>query len=194
MKKIKNQQEYDRIWQSIYMSVWGGTRHYSTFPTIYKDDRINSPVATLFTISSVVKREDLDELIHIEFGPYKDRKKFSKNYVAPDLMLNRLKDQIAAHTWSTRENPISSRITHMWPDSPFSEWMEKEHKIHWATARWSELNTGGGYMEGIWLYQFDITLHAPITGTPEEYNDAWGEAIVMTKMLEGIEYDGEDNG
>jgi hypothetical protein len=197
MQRTRNpadQVHYDRAWESLYTSVWGGTRHYSTFPTIYTDDRINRPVATLFTISSVIKRDDLDELISMEFGPYKDRKRHTKNYVAPDLMLNRLRDAVKEYTWSTRKNPISARVNHMWPDSPFSEWLEKEHQYHWATARWEGVKGNDGYMTGIWLYQFDVTVHAPIMSTPEEYSDAWGEAIVMTKMMDGLEYQGEDNG
>lgn len=173
-----NRSFYEREWESLFDLAYNGQRTYYTNPTIETDPRLDRPVANLFTIRQTIQEEQIDSLMNIEFGPYKNRKKYSKNYVENDLYLNRLCDEIKERTWTHAKMPISGRITFEWPSCEFDRWLEETHEYHWMTATWQRF--GDKWFSG----DFEVltTVWAPVLMDLDEYDSQWGQAIVMTKM------------
>lgn len=176
LKQPGRQVEYDRLWNQLFERLYNGRRIYHEFPTIQTLDYCSLPVATICTINTAMSSE-FDTLMDIEFGPYKDRKQYSKNFVDSEIYAQRLIDQVWHRTTKDHHHPISYRITNQWPSCAFDSWLEETHSSHWMTTKYTR-------HKDVWqdAYIFETKVHAPITGDVDEYKSNWGQSILLTKM------------
>jgi hypothetical protein len=154
----------------------GGIRIYYPEPHYFIQEQLGVKCCTIFKMKQRVPAGLLSDLRAAE---HKDKKPAALRSIGLDLYANRLKDEIVRKTWATANRPLSQRITYEWPASPFEEWLDENVQTHWMTAEWFQESGMGP--EGD--FAFMISVHAPINCTQQEWDEAYGEAFVMTKLL-----------
>jgi hypothetical protein len=106
---IRNQAEYNALFDSIYVVALSGQRLYYPDPIITFNDALGVDVCTVFKIKQRISRDAANDLFDMEFGRKSDTyKKLGDNRT--DLILDRLRDRIKSHTMTTSKTPLRERF------------------------------------------------------------------------------------
>ena len=173
---IRNQAEYNALFDSIYVVALSGQRLYYPDPIITFNDALGVDVCTVFKIKQRISRDAANDLFEMEF----DRKSATYKQLGEnrtDLILDRLRDRIKSHTMTTSKTPLRERFATSWPASPFEEWLDETVEYHWMTAEWFKRE------DDLWSdYAVMTSVHVPILGDRAEFISNYGGTFVLTKM------------
>jgi len=148
-----------------------GQRIHYSHPTIELDERGKKHVSTIFKIKQRIPKTLVEEVAAAEIGK-------SPTVQETDKYMDRLCESIKDYTMDKQHVPIGQRVSHMWPTGPHEEWLDSVHDKHWMTGQWFT-GSDNGHLD----YALLLTVKAPIDNiSPEEYEKAWGEAFVLTKL------------
>lgn len=170
---------YDRLWRDLFVTLMGGQRIYYPEPQYFIQEQLGRRCATIFKIKQAIPNGLFNDLLIEE---YPDKKK-RPHGIQTDLYANRLKLEVAEKTWNNAKRPLSQRITYEWGITPFEEWLEETCEWHWMTAEWFQTQENGHDPFGD--YAFMISVHTPLLMPQAEFDEAYGEAFVMTKLMHG---------
>ena len=163
-------------WDELYFLAMNGNRIYYSMPTITCDPYSCKNTCLVFKIRQRINFGAIEEIRRL------DRMIKKETYQPPlhnSNYMDKLCKDIAANTYKNKNTRIRQSIAHKWPASPFEEWMNKEHKSHWMTAKWFRGENAGPYDD----FAILISVYVPVIGSIEKFEDRYGEAFVMTKLV-----------
>ena len=108
-----------------------------------------------------------------------ERKNKNWRQIGNDLYANRLKQEVTAHHWNKGERKLSQSITNQWGSTPFEDWLEESVSQYWMTAEWFQVEKPHPGSD----FAFLVSVHVPIFIPQEEFDKAYGESFVMTKLM-----------
>ena len=166
---------YDRIWRDLYVLAMNGTRVYYPEPQYFMQEQLGVKCCTVFKMKQLIMADLLQDLKFEEFG--KVNKDWRK--IGNDLYADRLKQEIAAHSWNNSHRKLSQTITNQWPATPFENWLEDKVDRFWMTAQWFQTENPHDGSD----FAFLVSVHVPLTVPQAEWDADYGEAFVMTKLM-----------
>jgi len=169
---------YERLWRDLYVTLLNGQRVYYPEPQYFMQEQLGRRCCTIFKMKQLVPNELLMDLLVEEYPEEKMRRN-----IQTDLYANRLKQEIAEKTFNDAKRPLSQRITNQWLSNPFEEWLEEKCQWHWMTAEWYQDREDGHDPFGD--YAFMVSVHTPVLQSVESFDEEYGEAFVMTKLMYG---------
>jgi len=170
---MRDRATYDRVSEDLHTSIMGGIRLYYPMPHYFTQEQLGKRCCTVFKMKQLVTWDLLSDLRFAEGGDHRQVK--LSNYA------DRIKNDIASYTWKNRARPLSQSITYQWPASHFEEWLEDAVDEYWMTAEWFQKDYNDGSIDSD--YAFMVSVHAVINCTQEEWDEQYGSAFIMTKML-----------
>jgi hypothetical protein len=172
---MANTATYDRIWRDLYIMLMGGTRIYYPEPHYFMQEQLGVKCCTIFKMKQLVPADLLDDLKFEEFG----KKDKDWRRLGNDLYANRLKQEVTAHHWNKGKRKLSQTITYEWGVTPFEEWLEENVNQYWMTAEWFQEENASPFSD----FAFLVSVHVPIFVPQKEFDDEYGQALVMTKLM-----------
>lgn len=165
---------YDRVWRDLYVTLMGGIRIYYPDPIYFTQEQLGRNCCTIFKMKQRISADLLSELRSEEYPDRKDQHKIDL-----DLYADRLKQEVVANTWDKGPRKLSQSITYEWPATPFEDWLEDNVESFWMTAEWFQVEGAGPFDD----FAFMVSVHTPLSVTKNEWDEAYGEAFVMTKLM-----------
>lgn len=168
--------KYEARINELYTLATSGQRIYFPELSYINVEGVQHPVAILFKMKNRLPGDIIEDCLLAEYPNRDSRPKG----VGPELYLNRLSDLVKERTWQNLNQKFSERVTFSWPASTLEEWMEEKHDCHWMTMQWFRNESNSGFS---FDYASLTTVYVPIRESIEEYNDEYGSAFVMTKLM-----------
>jgi hypothetical protein len=176
------------LWDTLYTSCMSGQRLYYPHPTIFTDTNNGIPTATVFKIKQLVPYALMREVIDAGDDTDKsaDMSPFSqRDNPAHQHLSNHMSDfctMLNQQSYTNRQRPLSVNILNNWLTSPFDQWLEGFCEQHWFQAEWFQQKGAHSWDD----YAILIKVNTPIPGSVQDFEEGYGQAFVMTKMMYDI--------